>query len=58
VKGLYKRALAGEISHFTGISDPYEAPITPEVTARTDRDTPDESLRQILGYLTHRELIS
>ena len=35
-KGLYARAIAGEISHFTGISDPYEAPLTPDIECRTD----------------------
>ena len=57
VKGLYKKALAGEIAHFTGVSDPYEAPEHPEVTVHTDRDTVDESLQQILAELTRRGLI-
>lgn len=38
VKGLYKRALAGEIPHFTGVSDPYEPPPQPDLEVRTDRD--------------------
>ena len=58
VKGLYKKALAGEIAHFTGVSDPYEAPEHPEVAVRTDRDTVEESLQQILGELARRGLIS
>ena len=57
VKGLYKKALAGEIPHFTGVSDPYEAPVSPEVAVRTDRDTIAESLSQILGELERRGLI-
>ena len=57
VKGLYKKALAGEIPHFTGVSDPYEAPVNPEVTVHTDRDTIAESLSQILGELERRGLI-
>ena len=57
VKGLYKKALAGEIPHFTGVSDPYEAPVNPEVAVRTDRDTIGESLSQILGELERRGLI-
>lgn len=57
VKGLYKKALAGEITHFTGVSDPYEAPENPDVAVRTDRDTVDESLQQILGELMRRGLI-
>src|ERR1700724_1407534 len=43
VKGLYKKALAGEIPHFTGVSDPYEAPLNPEVTVDSSRETPEES---------------
>ncbi len=35
MKGLYKKALAGEIAHFTGVSDPYEPPVRPDVTVRT-----------------------
>ncbi len=57
VKGLYKKALAGEIAHFTGVSDPYEAPEHPEVTVHTDRDTVEESVQQILAELTRRGLI-
>lgn len=51
VKGLYKKALAGEIKSFTGIDDPYEEPETPEITVDTEHQTLDESLRQILDYL-------
>jgi adenylylsulfate kinase len=58
VKGLYKRALAGEIPHFTGISDPYEPPTNPEIAVRTDRDTVDQSTDQILSYLRHRRLLA
>ena len=57
VKGLYKKALAGEIPHFTGVSDPYEPPTQPEVSVRTDRDTVEQSLAQILDELTRRGLI-
>jgi adenylylsulfate kinase len=56
VKGLYKRALAGEIPHFTGISDPYEPPTEPEITVRTDRDSVEESLLQIETYLQQHDL--
>ncbi|MSP79113.1 MAG: adenylyl-sulfate kinase [Dehalococcoidia bacterium] len=57
VKGLYKKAIAGEVKNFTGVSDPYEAPLHPEVHCRTDRETVDESVKKIvarledLGYL-------
>ena len=51
VKGLYKKALAGEIQHFTGVSDPYEPPLHPEIIVDTERQTEPESLRAILEYL-------
>ncbi|MFQ6019214.1 MAG: adenylyl-sulfate kinase [Dehalococcoidia bacterium] len=51
VKGLYSRALRGEIPHFTGISDPYEEPLTPEVTLETDKETEEESLARLLARL-------
>lgn len=51
VKGLYKKALAGEIQNFTGVSDPYEPPLNPELTVDSERQTVDESLRMILDYL-------
>ena len=58
VKGLYKKALAGEIAHFTGVSDPYEPPTHPEIVAHTDRDTVDQSAAQILAYLQQQGLIA
>ncbi|MBI2922782.1 MAG: adenylyl-sulfate kinase [Planctomycetes bacterium] len=57
VKGLYKKALAGEIKNFTGVSDPYEAPVNPEVSVRTDRETVEESLDKILSYLEEKGFI-
>lgn len=54
VKGLYKKAINGEIKNFTGISDPYEEPLNPEVIVETDKETPEESLGKILNKL--REL--
>ena len=53
VKGLYKKALAGEIPHFTGVSDAYESP---EVTVRTDAETEEEGVERILGALRERGL--
>lgn len=55
-KGLYKQALAGEIKHFTGVDDPYEAPLNPEVHLRTDRSTPEECIAQIVAALDARGL--
>jgi len=51
VKGLYKKALKGELRQFTGISDPYEAPLSPEVVLDTSQETPEESLEKIIGKL-------
>ncbi|AUC61633.1 adenylsulfate kinase CysC [Cyanobacterium sp. HL-69] len=57
VKGLYKKARSGEIKMFTGISDPYEAPLNPEIECRTDLEELDESVNKVLqglkdlGYL-------
>ncbi|PTL74980.1 adenylyl-sulfate kinase [Vitiosangium sp. GDMCC 1.1324] len=56
VKGLYKKALAGEIPHFTGISDPYEPPESPEITVRTDSETVDAGVDRILSALRARRL--
>jgi len=50
-KGLYRKALAGEISNFTGVSDPYEEPLHPEVVCDTARETPAESLAKIIDAL-------
>ncbi len=58
VKGLYKKALAGEIPHFTGVSDPYEPPLSPEVTVRTDSETVEAGVERILAALRERRLIS
>lgn len=57
VKGLYKKALAGEIKEFTGVSDPYEAPLHPEVHVNSSTETIDESFDAIIGYLEARGLI-
>ena len=58
VKGLYKRALAGEIPHFTGVSDPYEPPLHPEVTVNSSRESPEQSLEQIWATLERLGLVS
>jgi len=50
-KGLYKKAMAGQISNFTGISDPYEEPLNPEVVIETDKETPAEGVEKILRKL-------
>jgi adenylyl-sulfate kinase len=57
VKGLYKKALAGEIKQFTGVSDPYEEPLGPELVVETDRETVEESAARILARLEELNLI-
>jgi bifunctional enzyme CysN/CysC len=51
VKGLYRRARAGEIKEFTGIDDPYEPPLTPEIECRTDAETVEECVRKIVQHV-------
>ena len=58
VKGLYKKALAGEVGNFTGISDPYEPPVNPDVTVRSDRETVEVSVDRVWQELLDRGLIS
>jgi adenylylsulfate kinase len=58
VKGLYKRALSGEIPHFTGISDPYETPTHPDLAIKTDEESIDTSVGRILTLLVERGLLA
>ena len=58
VKGLYKKALAGEITQFTGVSDPYEEPLDPDLVVETDRETIEESAAKILARLEELNLIA
>ena len=58
VKGLYKRARAGEIKNFTGIDDPYEPPTQPEVECRTDIETLEESMDKVLNSIQKHSLES
>jgi adenylylsulfate kinase len=61
VKGLYKKAFAGEIQQFTGVSDPYEPPNAPDLVLKTAEETPEESAQKVIekleffGYLWPRE---
>ncbi len=57
VKGLYKKALNGEIQHFTGISAPYEPPDHPDVTVDSSREAPGESAARVLHALVASSLI-
>jgi adenylylsulfate kinase len=56
-KGLYRRARAGEIQHFTGIDDPYEAPLNPEIICDTDRESIEESVDKVINYLIENHAI-
>src|SRR5690606_29007704 len=56
-KGLYKRALAGEIKNFTGVDDPYEAPENPEVLVRTDLASPEQCIQEIITALEKMGLL-
>jgi adenylyl-sulfate kinase len=56
-KGLYKRALAGELANFTGVSDPYERPLNPSVVIHSDRESIEEGLGKIWRELEERRFI-
>ncbi|MCE3266916.1 MAG: cysC [Solirubrobacterales bacterium] len=58
VKGLYKKAFAGEIKEFTGVSDPYEEPLNAEITLDTENESPEESAGKLIALLEERQLIS
>jgi adenylyl-sulfate kinase len=55
-KGLYARALAGELAHFTGVSDPYEPPVAPELVLHTEAESVDDSVHQVLTWLETNHL--
>lgn len=57
VKGMYKKAIAGQIPNFTGISDPFEAPANPDIHLRTDQETVAESAGKIIAELEKRGFI-
>ncbi len=57
VKGLYKKALAGEIKGFTGVSDPYEEPLNPELVIESHLESVEQSLARLLGALEVQRLV-
>ncbi len=57
-RGMYKKALAGEIKNFTGISDPYEEPLSPEVVIESDKETLEESVSKVMVALKQHGYIS
>ena len=58
VKGLYKRARAGEIKNYTGIDSPYEAPDNPELVIDTEGDSLEESVTKVIDFLKFKEIIN
>lgn len=58
VKGLYKKARAGEIADFTGISSPYEAPESPDLVVHTDSQSLEDSIQAVLDFLSVRGIVS
>ena len=58
VKGLYKKALAGEIKQFTGVSDPYQEPLDPELVIESDKETIEQSSAKVIGILEALGLIA
>jgi adenylylsulfate kinase len=57
VKGLYAKAFSGEIKEFTGVSDPYEEPESPELVLRTETESPEASAERVLGKLEELGLV-
>lgn len=57
VKGLYAKARAGEIKGFTGIDDPYEEPLNPEVICETDQESLEQSVAKIINFLKEADYI-
>ena len=51
IKGMYQKAMRGEIKEFTGVSDPYEEPVNPEILLETDKETLQDSTAKVLGRL-------
>jgi len=58
VKGLYKRARAGEIKNYTGIDSPYEAPSNPELVIDTESESLEESVAKVINFLKSKEIIN
>jgi adenylyl-sulfate kinase len=56
-KGLYKKARAGEIKHFTGIDSDYQIPASPEIKIDTSKNTLDQSVQELVAYLKQQQII-
>ena len=57
-KGLYEKAMKGEIKEFTGVSDPYEEPLSPELLIDTENEEPRESAEKVINYLVERGYVT
>jgi len=57
VKGLYRKAFAGELKNFTGVNDPYEPPLNPEVVADTEQETAEACAARVIARLEELGLI-
>lgn len=57
VKGMYAKAMAGKLSHFTGIDDPYEEPLHPEIVVETEKSTVSECVESIIEWLEQADLL-
>jgi adenylyl-sulfate kinase len=57
VKGMYAKAFAGVIENFTGVSDPYEEPVNPDIVVHTHEETPEESAQKLIAYLEEKGFI-
>ena len=57
VKGLYAKAIAGELKHFTGVSDPYEAPESPDVVVDSETESVEQSVAKIIAELERRGFV-
>ena len=57
VKGMYKKARAGQIKNFTGLDDPYEAPSNPDLEVDTEKQTPEECVQTIKNYFQYKNII-
>ncbi|MDQ3697752.1 MAG: sulfate adenylyltransferase [Gemmatimonadota bacterium] len=58
LKGLYKKAIAGELQGFTGVNDPYEAPESPDLVCDTDKESVEESVAKVMGLLEERGFVA
>ena len=56
-KGLYKKAIKGEIKHFTGVSDPYEEPLNPDLVLNTETNTVEQNVSKLINFIVEKKII-